>query len=128
MRNLPGTDPISGKPFVVSELTTTDGEITVRGEFAIPRWSRLDDENSQFLETFLRCRGVITLIEREMGISYPTVVKRIDALLAALDIVPVKESSRRAPNAESATILDLLEQGQIDAAEAKRRISGEETH
>lgn len=113
---------------MVSELTTTDGEITVRGEFAIPRWSRLDDENSQFLETFLRCRGVITLIEREMGISYPTVVKRIDALLAALDIVPVKESSRRAPNAESATILDLLEQGQIDAAEAKRRISGEETH
>lgn len=113
---------------MVSELRTVDGEITLRGEFAIPRWSRLDEESSQFLETFLRCRGVITLIEREIGMSYPTVVKRVDALLASLDIVPVKESSRRSATADNGVILDLLEQGEINAAEAKRRISGEETH
>jgi hypothetical protein len=39
-----------------------------------------------FLRAFLRARGNIKEVEREQGISYPTVRKRLDDLLAKLGL------------------------------------------
>ena len=38
----------------------------------------------RFLELFLRCRGNLRDVERTLGLSYPTVRARLDALLASL--------------------------------------------
>lgn len=127
MRPPPGVDPISGKNLIITELSTEDGEVSIRGKFELPRYTQLDEEATSFLETFLRCRGVITSMERELSLSYPTVVKRLDALLQSLGLTAVKDAARRVPTEKGAEILDLLEQGQIDAQEAKRRISEEKT-
>jgi hypothetical protein len=123
---MPSKDPISGGEFVVSELTCKASGIVLRGEFEVPRMARLDAEQTRFLETFLRCRGTITEVEREMGISYPTVRARLDALLDALGLVPVKESkAQRERNAEAKrAVLEQLEKGEITAEEAKKRLRG----
>ena len=56
----------------------------MRGHFELAPYRNLDAEQIRFLETFLRCRGVIRDVEAALGISYPTVRARLDALLNAL--------------------------------------------
>ena len=46
----------------------------------------LSKEQKHFLITFLKCKGNIKAIEAELGISYPTVNKRFDELLIALNL------------------------------------------
>ncbi len=127
LHQIPARDPVTGQELYISELTSMDGEITIRGRFQVPRLSQLDAEQHRFLETFLRCRGMISSVEKELGISYPTVRSRLDALLETLNLAPTAERPRRAAgNLESKRkILEQLEQGEITAEEAKVKLRGE---
>lgn len=58
---------------------------TVGGRFPLPPLARLAPEHQAFIETFIRCRGVIRDVERALGISYPTVRARLDAVVDALE-------------------------------------------
>ena len=120
-------DPISGGDLYVSELSSDDSGISIRGKFAIPRYSKLDEEQSRFLETFLRCRGMLNSVERELNISYPTVRARLDALLAALELSPIKDEPKKDKSADKKKqILEKLERGEITAEEAKTQLKGVE--
>ena len=123
---IPTRDPVSGKGLIVSELSCPESGVTIRGKFAIPRYATLEPDQANFLETFLRCRGILSSVERELGISYPTVRARLDALLVVLDLAPVKEQGGRPPerklNPRRQAVLDQLDRGEISAAEAKERI------
>ncbi|MCO5297886.1 MAG: DUF2089 domain-containing protein [Fimbriimonadaceae bacterium] len=122
---IPACDPVSGGPLVISELTAPESGVTIRGTFDIPRYARLDAEQAHFLETFLRCRGVLSTMEGELGMSYPTLRSRLDALLEALDLAPVKETAaRKTKSSDRQKILDQLERGEISAAEAKSKLKG----
>ncbi|MBL8059912.1 MAG: DUF2089 domain-containing protein [Chthonomonas sp.] len=120
MHRLPAYDPISGQPLIVTELTSEESGISLRGRFAVPRFAKLTDEQSHFLETFLRCRGVLSSVEKEMGLSYPTVRNRLDQLLSALDLPPAPEPKEDIEGKRR--ILDQLESGEISIDEAKARI------
>lgn len=62
-------------------------------------------------------------VEQELGISYPTVRGRLDALLASLDLTPVKErTARKSLRDDRRAILDKLEKGEITADEAKEKL------
>jgi len=130
LRKLLTRDPVSGGDLIVSELTSDESGISIRGRFEIPRYARLDDEQSRFLETFLRCRGMLNSVERELGISYPTVRSRLDALLAALDLAPIKEAKDESKKDKSTEkkkeILEQLEKGEITAEEAKAKLKAVE--
>ncbi len=127
LRPLIFRDPISGGDLHVSELASDESGITIRGRFQIPRLATLDEEQLMFLETFLRCRGMISSVERELGISYPTVRARLDALLESLQLAPAKEDRRKDKSIDTKRkILDQLEQGSITAEEAKQRLKGED--
>lgn len=123
LHKLPHKDPVTGGELYISELASDDSGVSIRGRFEIPRYARLDPEQSKFLETFLRCRGMLNSMERELGISYPTVRSRLDSLLDALDLKPVKEDGKPGKIAEKKRkILDLLEKGEITPEEAKARL------
>jgi hypothetical protein len=128
LKKLLTRDPVNGGELYVSELASDDSGITIRGRFEIPRYARLDEEQSRFLETFLRCRGMLNSVERELGISYPTVRARLDSLLASLDLSPVKEDApKKDKSAEKKKqILEELEKGEITAEEAKARLKAVE--
>lgn len=117
-------DPVSGGELHVSELASSESGVSIRGRFGIPRYAKLDADQAKFLETFLRCRGVLSSVERELGISYPTVRARLDALLQALDLQPVKDDVARKDKsaARRKQILDQLERGDITPAEAKAKL------
>lgn len=122
LHELPTACPVTGEPLHITEVASPGG-ITIRGKFRIPTQAKLDPEQQAFLETFLRARGVISTMEKELGISYPTVRSRIDSLLDALGLAPFKE--RKDDRAEAKRkILQQLEEGKITAAEAKEKLKG----
>lgn len=123
LHELPTRDPVTGGPLYVSEVTSMDGSVTIRGKFKLPSTTRLEREQQEFLEVFLRARGVIATMEKELGLSYPTVRARLDSLLEAMGLAPYKESTRKPRNEdEKRKVLELLENGEISADEAKTRL------
>lgn len=117
---LPIRDPVSGGPFIVTELHCDESGVSLRGRFALPPYVRLDEDQRNFLEVFLRCRGNLSLVEKEIGISYPTARGRLDGVLATLGFTPLKEESQEWKRA----IIEQLERGEISAQEAKVRLRG----
>ena len=94
---LPAHDPIAGGPLVITEMEAVESGITIRGRFEVPRFARLSPDQAKYLETFLRCRGMLNSVERELGISYPTARARLDAVLRALDLHAVREDGPTTP-------------------------------
>lgn len=118
---MPTHDPWTGGPLTITELASEASGLTVRDKFGIPRLALLKPDQAQFLEAFLRCRGVISAVEKELGVSYPTVRSRLDALLEALALAPVKERKDRSMESKR-KILEQLEEGAITAQEAKQKL------
>ncbi len=61
---------------------------SLEGDFSVGRFGRLSREQLALLESFLRSRGNLREMERELGISYPTVRGRVEALVRALGFGP----------------------------------------
>lgn len=72
--------------FEVQRLGCTSCGTAVEGHFTVSRLATLPDDQVHFVETFLKCRGNIKEVERELGISYPTVRSRLDRVIAGLGI------------------------------------------
>jgi len=111
----PDRCPQCNGPLHVTELCCADCDLTITGEFPRCRFCELPQEQLEFLTVFLRCRGVIRQMEKELGISYPTVRARIDGLLEALRLGEDEPTSTR-------EALEQLERGEISANEAVKRI------
>src|SRR5215212_3269304 len=82
------TCPVCAGELAVTRLRCTSWGTTLEGEFSVGRFARLSRDQMALLESFLRSRGNLRDIEREMGISYPTVRARVEALVRALGFGP----------------------------------------
>lgn len=120
MNRIVGTCPVCSDEMRVVRLRCRNCETALEGNFELARFLRLSPEQLYFAETFIHNRGKIKDMEEELGISYPTVVARLDEVIAALgyeaehDEEELTEARRQ--------ILDELSQGGIDAAEAAKRL------
>lgn len=114
---IPSRCPQCNGPLRTSQLHCPKCDLAIAGDFARCRFCELPAELMEFLEVFLRCRGVIRQMEAELGISYPTVRARVDKLLRALGLDAEshgKQSIR--------SLLERVEQGELSADEAVERI------
>jgi len=84
---------------------------------AIPAFFRLPVDLQEFVLIFLRCRGSIRDVEKVLGISYPTVCKRLDLVNALL-------GNAAPPTQDKNDILEQLERGDISAKEAAQLLKG----
>jgi hypothetical protein len=85
------TCPVCAGELAVTRLRCGTCGTTLEGEFGVGRFARLTREQTQVLESFLRSRGNLRDMERELGISYPTVRARVEALVRALGFGPRDE-------------------------------------
>jgi hypothetical protein len=118
-------DVIATCPVCTSELTITrlhcrSCGTALEGEFGVGRFGRLDREQMSLLESFLRSRGNLKEMERELGISYPTVRGRVDALVRALGLSDGAPGDE--PLDEVGADSDETEMVGTDAAAARRDI------
>ncbi len=117
MNAMIGKCPVCSEPLHASRLECEACGTKLEGRFALGRFHSLNPEQLQFVETFVRVRGNIKDVERELGVSYPTARARLDAVIRALGFeVPAEEhvASRRRE------ILRELSEGKIAADDAVR--------
>jgi hypothetical protein len=91
--------PICAESLTVARLECTACGTRIEGSFGLGRFHSLSAEQLDFLETFIKARGNFKDVERELGISYPTVRSRLDAVIRALgfqtQVEPDREAERR---------------------------------
>jgi hypothetical protein len=80
------TCPVCSGELTIARLHCRSCGTALEGEFGVGRFGRLDREQMALLESFLRSRGNLKEMERELGISYPTVRGRVDALIRSLGL------------------------------------------
>jgi hypothetical protein len=102
--------PFCGDELAISRLTCNGCNTQIDSLLAIPPFFRLPPDLQEFVLLFLRCRGNIRDVEKELGISYPTVCKRLDLVNQLLGLQTARLSQNQ--------ILEQLERGEISVSEA----------
>ena len=122
-REVIGRCPVCSEALEVTQLTCRACNTTISGSFKMCKFCSLTEEQKHFAEVFIKNRGNIREVEKELGISYPTVRGRLEALIRALGY-PVDSESGHSGDGEQAEkrkqILDRLARGEISASEAVR--------
>jgi len=136
-----GICPVCGNGMVISRLSCRKCGSSLEGSFSLRdsssgfdthlchrdapgdeallgRLARLDSTQLEFVEIFLRCRGIIKNVEDMLGISYPTVKVRLANVLATMGFGPEEDlpvADRRRMRRE---ILAELAAGRMSTDEA----------
>jgi hypothetical protein len=155
----PASCPVCTTELLVTRLACPACGTEVSGSFVGPadtsgrsqpeatdRLVNLPEPHASLLELFLRVRGNVKDVERELGLSYPTVRARLEEAFTAArpkltpqpagttpatPPAPAVAHNRQAPArghpnpaqaAQRADVLGALERGEITAAEATMRL------
>lgn len=114
----PGICPICGHGLSVSRLDCGYCSTKIEGEFTLCKFCQLPDEQRDFIEVFIKCRGNIKDIEKELGISYPTVRNRLDAIIEALGYKVEKTDNTADIKVKKQDVINALDRGEITPEEA----------
>src|SRR4051794_41603562 len=117
------TCPVCSGELAVTRLRCSSCGTTLEGEFSVGRFARLSRDQTALLESFLRSRGNLRDIERELGMSYPTVRARVEALVRALGFGPRTDEDADADTSTAEPvsremILERLARREITAEDA----------
>lgn len=115
-RPMPVRCPACEGPLMVKALVCPACGTEVHGRFQANEFALLPKEHLDFLRLFVKARGNLKEVERLLGLSYPTVRARLDALLKALGYEGVEEEDERL------STLEALRRGEITLEEAVARL------
>jgi hypothetical protein len=108
--------PFCGDDLAISRLSCCGCNTQIDSQLDIPLFFRLPPDLQDFVLVFLRCQGKIRDVEKELGISYPTVCKRLDLVNELL--------GNNGPPINRTHILEQLERGEINVQEATQLLKG----
>jgi hypothetical protein len=115
-----GKCPVCGQNTEVTAINCNECGTRIEGHFQLCRFCRLTEEQKSFIETFVKCRGNIKEVEKELGISYPTVKNRLEDAANALGYNSSTDYSYNGTddNGRRREILDQLESGELTVEDA----------
>lgn len=116
MRPVPVRCPACEAPLAVKALFCPSCGTEVHGRFQLNEFALLSKDHLDFLRLFVKARGNLKEVERILGVSYPTVRARLDALLKALGYEAAEEGEDRLE------VLEALRRGEISVEEAVARL------
>lgn len=129
-RPIPTRCPLCEGRVHVERVRCEACDSAIEGRFSLDWVGQLSKEQLTFVKVFVGCRGKIKDVEQALGLSYPTIVARLDEVVAAIGGRGREERSQ-APAAPSSSgpsatsrleVLDELAKGTIDVDEAERRL------
>jgi hypothetical protein len=118
---VPTKCPACSAQMDITELTCPDCQTRVQGVFTGTALHRLTTEQLQFVEVFLRCRGNIKEVEKDLKVSYPTVRSRLDQVIQSLGYAVTDEVSNDFVD-PAEDVLDALDTGTLSFDEALQRL------
>ena len=128
MNSLLGKCPVCGENLTVTRLHCRNCDTTIEGQFSLGVLEALTKEQLLFAETFIRCEGKLNRMEKEMGLSYPTLRSRLTDLIRAMGYEVGQDEP--APvfagisDEERRRVLDDLATGRISSEQALKLLQG----
>lgn len=116
MKDITKAFELVGADLVVTEIQSKQKDITIRGSFQLSKFDYLTKEQQYFIEVFIKNQGNIKQIEKELGISYPTVKKNLEEVSAALGhkVETSKDDEKRIE------IFEAIRNGELSIEEAEQ--------
>jgi len=105
--------PACGRKMDVVTLKCPACGTTVSGRFELDELFELTSEQMNFVKVFLKHRGNLSEVQKELGISYPTARNKLNEIVRALGYDDVEDEMT-----DEREILEKLKNGQISANEA----------
>jgi len=121
MRKVLEQCPACGNDLEVTRLSCPACGIVILGQFEPCSFCSLSPEEMNLALTFIKCRGNVREMERELDISYWTMRRMIDDLIRKLGFDV--DTEQEAEMVDMQEILDRLDRGEISAAEANEALA-----
>jgi len=115
-----GKCPVCNSDTEVTRISCDKCGTTIEGHFQLCKFCRLTSEQKKFIDAFIKCRGNIKEVEKELGISYPTVKNKLEDVAGALGY---KRQSEPEESTRKKEILEKLNSGEISVDEAIELLS-----
>ena len=120
MYPIPSQCPVCGGEMLVTKVHCRECGTTLEGRFSARTFAQLTPEQMEFAELFIRLEGKITHMEKELGLSYPTIRKRLHEVIRAMGYEPGEEDEETPALSEEKRrkVLDDLGAGDISYEDA----------
>ena len=118
MHPIPGECPVCGGEMLVTRLACRECDTAIEGRFITGPFGQLSSEQIVFLELFIKNEGKITHMEKDLGLSYPTIRNRLHEIIRAMGYEPGKEENLPLNEEDRRKILEDLNTGKITSDEA----------
>ncbi len=115
--HIPPHCPSCGASLVVVRLECPACGTEVTGEYPLCPVCRLEGDTRRLFDLFMKARGNLKKVQRELGLSYPTVRQRIEDMFQSMGHGP------RPPH--PVAILCKIRSGEIDVDTAEKLLRGE---
>ncbi|HVB53050.1 MAG TPA: DUF2089 domain-containing protein [Candidatus Acidoferrales bacterium] len=113
----PRSCPVCGEQLHLTRLSCQGCGTELSGNFESCEFCALSPSDLELLKLFLGSRGNLKAMERQLGVSYPTVRARVDSVLVRLGV------EAREPLPESRLgVLQALARGEVDLDQAQARL------
>lgn len=115
--------PTCGGEFDITRITCTSCSTEVSSHYAPCRFCRLSPEDLNFFESFVKSRGNVKEMERELDISYWTIRSQLNDLIAKLGFETEPDQEAADLQQKRREILDQVDSGELDASAAAELLS-----
>ncbi len=120
------TCPVCNHELKVVKLECDHCGTAIEGDFTLSKFNYMNQEKLYFIEIFIKNRGNIKAIEKELNISYPTVKKMLDDVINELGYDADLDFDQKEDEAEvvnekiqsKAEVVKKLKNKEISALEA----------
>lgn len=113
--------PVCSKTLKITKLQCSHCHTTIENEFELSKLASLSKDQLHFVEVFLTCRGNIKEVEKELGVSYPTVRGKLNDIISSLGYAEKKKNV-----VDEKKIVSMLENGEITTDEAIKLLKDEQ--
>lgn len=114
---VPAVCPVCGGSVTITAYECKKCGSKTVGQFSPCEFCGLSEEQIQLIKLFLKLRGNIRDMEKEMGLSYPTIRNRLSEVCMALGL-EVSDQAERSRRQRASEILDSLSSGSLNVADA----------
>ena len=105
---------IGDKEVTVTRIEIDNEELALEGRFELPPLAKLSHDDQIFVAMFVKLHGSIREMERQFGVSYPTIKSRLNRIGEKLDFVEVESVSE----IDKSSVLEKLDKGEISVDDA----------
>lgn len=109
--------PFCQGDFVVHEVECQGCQTQIKGNFHLNRFHMFNPDDLFFIELFLKNEGNIKLMEKDLGVSYPTIKGRLKNIITTLGYL-----EGGSPSLDRISILTDLSEGKIDIKGAMKSL------